>query len=93
MYVNYARIEDFLYLTTNLSLDLSNHICISRYGGIFRGDKVREIIFLTVLITIFSGQTLFGGGGGGAAGPLSISVLLHMSLPLEILLNYLIPLV
>ena len=26
------------------------------------------------------------GGGGGAAGPLDISVQLHMSLPLEILL-------
>ena len=70
MYVNYARIEDFLYLTTNLSLDLSNHICIARYGGIFRGDKVRSYIPYCFDNIIYSGQTLFGGGGGGQPDPL-----------------------
>ncbi len=40
VYVNYGTINDFLYLTQNLSLDLSNHICMVRYGQIFRGDKV-----------------------------------------------------
>ena len=44
MYVNYGRIDDFLYLTngTFLKLDLSKYICIARYGGLFRGDKVIE---------------------------------------------------
>ncbi len=40
VYVNYGTINDFLYLTQNLSMDLSNHICMARYGQIFRGDKV-----------------------------------------------------
>ena len=40
VYVNYGRIKDFLFLTNNLSLDLTGHICIARYGEIFRGDKV-----------------------------------------------------
>ena len=39
VYVNYATIDDFLYLTTNLSLNLTGHICIARYGAIYRGDK------------------------------------------------------
>lgn len=39
VYVNYATIDDFLFLTTNLSLNLTGRICISRYGGIYRGDK------------------------------------------------------
>ena len=62
MYVNYGRIDDFLYLTngTFLKLNLSKYICIARYGGIFRGDKVIE----------WSGKILCyvnvtGGGGGG----------------------------
>ena len=38
-YVNYATIDDFLYLTTNLSLNLTGRICIARYGAIYRGDK------------------------------------------------------
>ena len=40
VYVNYAEVNDFLYLTTNLSLNLTGHICIARYGAIYRGDKV-----------------------------------------------------
>ena len=46
MYVNYGRIDDFLYLTngTFLKLDLSKYICIARYGGIYRGDKVKELL-------------------------------------------------
>ena len=39
VYVNYATIDDFLYLTTNLSLNLTGRICIARYGAIYRGDK------------------------------------------------------
>lgn len=46
VYVNYARLVDFQYVTnsTGLALNLSSHdiICIARYGQIFRGDKVRE---------------------------------------------------
>ncbi len=44
MYVNYGRIQDFMYLTngTVLKLDLSKYICIARYGAIFRGDKVSK---------------------------------------------------
>ncbi|KAL5481828.1 hypothetical protein EMCRGX_G022079 [Ephydatia muelleri] len=39
VYVNYATIDDFLYLNTNLSLNLTGRICIARYGAIYRGDK------------------------------------------------------
>ena len=39
VYVNYATIDDFLYLTTNLSCNLTNRVCIARYGNVFRGDK------------------------------------------------------
>ena len=44
MYVNYGRISDFQYLVYNLSLNLTGHVCIARYGQIFRGDKVSSII-------------------------------------------------
>lgn len=40
MYVNYGTIDDFLYLTENLSLSLNERVCIARYGNIYRGDKV-----------------------------------------------------
>ena len=40
MYVNYGTIDDFLYLTENLSLSLNERVCIARYGHIYRGDKV-----------------------------------------------------
>lgn len=40
VYVNYGRLEDFLYLNRTLNLSLEGHICIARYGEIFRGDKV-----------------------------------------------------
>uniref|UniRef100_A0A1X7TGC5 Peptidase M28 domain-containing protein n=1 Tax=Amphimedon queenslandica TaxID=400682 RepID=A0A1X7TGC5_AMPQE len=39
VYVNYGRISDFQYLVYNLSLNLTGHVCIARYGQIFRGDK------------------------------------------------------
>jgi len=44
VYVNYGTIDDFLYLTENLSLVLDGYICIARYGNIFRGDKVNELL-------------------------------------------------
>lgn len=40
VYVNYGRIEDFLYLRDNLSINLNGSMCMARYGAIFRGDKV-----------------------------------------------------
>jgi len=40
VYVNFGRLEDFEYVVSNLSIDLSSSICIARYGAIFRGDKV-----------------------------------------------------
>ena len=40
VYVNYGTIDDFLYLTENLSLSLNERICIARYGRNYRGDKV-----------------------------------------------------
>ena len=40
VYVNYGRIEDFLYLQDNLSISLNGSVCMARYGAIFRGDKV-----------------------------------------------------
>ncbi|XP_070577802.1 N-acetylated-alpha-linked acidic dipeptidase 2-like [Ptychodera flava] len=39
VYVNYARLEDFLYLERNLSVNITGKIVISRYGKIYRGDK------------------------------------------------------
>uniref|UniRef100_A0A0B7B352 Aminopeptidase NAALADL1 n=1 Tax=Arion vulgaris TaxID=1028688 RepID=A0A0B7B352_9EUPU len=42
VYVNYGTLEDFEYLTKNLSLDLSGKIVIIRYGKIFRGNKVNN---------------------------------------------------
>lgn len=44
VYVNYGRLRDFEYVTTNSSgpqLDLSQYICIVRYGQIFRGHMAR----------------------------------------------------
>ena len=44
VYVNYGRLRDFEYITTNSSgpqLDLSQYICIVRYGQIFRGHMAR----------------------------------------------------
>ncbi|XP_068107993.1 putative N-acetylated-alpha-linked acidic dipeptidase [Hyperolius riggenbachi] len=40
VYVNYATVEDFYYLTRNLSLNLTGTVAIARYGKIYRGDKV-----------------------------------------------------
>ncbi|XP_075049255.1 putative N-acetylated-alpha-linked acidic dipeptidase [Mixophyes fleayi] len=41
VYVNYATVEDFHYLTRNLSMNLNGTVAIARYGKIFRGDKVK----------------------------------------------------
>ena len=40
IYVNYARIEDFMYLTET-DMTVEGNICIARYGMIFRGNKAR----------------------------------------------------
>ncbi|XP_063803909.1 putative N-acetylated-alpha-linked acidic dipeptidase isoform X2 [Pseudophryne corroboree] len=42
VYVNYGTVEDFHYLTRNLSLNLTGTVAIARYGKIFRGDKVKH---------------------------------------------------
>ncbi|XP_025076798.1 glutamate carboxypeptidase 2-like isoform X2 [Pomacea canaliculata] len=42
VYVNYGTVEDFMYVTTNLSFNLTGTIVIARYGKIFRGDKVEN---------------------------------------------------
>ncbi|XP_039248449.1 putative N-acetylated-alpha-linked acidic dipeptidase [Styela clava] len=39
VYVNYARVDDFIELTRDLGVDPAGHVCISRYGRIFRGSK------------------------------------------------------
>ena len=39
-YVNYGRLEDFLYVNRTLNISLEGRICIVRYGQIYRGDKV-----------------------------------------------------
>ena len=38
--MNYGRISDFQHLVYNLSLNLTGHVCIVRYGKIYRGNKV-----------------------------------------------------
>jgi len=40
MYVNYARVEDFMFLEEN-NINVRGNICIARYGLIFRGNKAR----------------------------------------------------
>lgn len=40
VYVNYGRIEDFVELAENYSINVTGRIVIARYGSIFRGDKV-----------------------------------------------------
>ncbi|KAM8920874.1 putative N-acetylated-alpha-linked acidic dipeptidase [Pelodytes ibericus] len=42
VYVNYGAVEDFHYLTRNLSMNLTGTVAIARYGSIFRGDKVKN---------------------------------------------------
>ncbi|XP_064617073.1 LOW QUALITY PROTEIN: N-acetylated-alpha-linked acidic dipeptidase 2-like [Liolophura sinensis] len=42
IYVNYGRIEDFLFLRDNLSVDFTNTLVIARYGRVFRGDKLKN---------------------------------------------------
>ncbi|KAM9294419.1 putative N-acetylated-alpha-linked acidic dipeptidase [Gastrophryne carolinensis] len=42
VYVNYGTVEDFHYLTRNLSINLTGTVAIVRYGKIFRGDKVKN---------------------------------------------------
>lgn len=39
VYVNYGRVEDFIELTRDLGVDPAGHVCIARYGRIFRGSK------------------------------------------------------
>ena len=43
VFVNYGRIEDFLYLK-KIGVQLTGKICIAKYGKIFRGDKVNILI-------------------------------------------------
>ncbi|XP_053398009.1 N-acetylated-alpha-linked acidic dipeptidase 2-like [Mercenaria mercenaria] len=40
VYVNYGRVEDYIYLEQNKSINVSGKIVFARYGKIFRGDKV-----------------------------------------------------
>ncbi|KAM4013380.1 putative N-acetylated-alpha-linked acidic dipeptidase [Anomaloglossus baeobatrachus] len=42
VYVNYGTVEDFQYLTRNLSMNLTGTVAIARYGKIFRGHKVKN---------------------------------------------------
>lgn len=41
VYVNYGRAEDFQALA-NAGIDVRGHICVARYGKIFRGKKVKH---------------------------------------------------
>ena len=41
VYVNYGRLEDFIWLSETKHLNISGHICIAKYGKNNRGDKVR----------------------------------------------------
>ena len=56
VYVNYGTINDFLYLTENLSLSLDGRICIARYGHNYRGDKVCHFLMGTVSVTFSVGS-------------------------------------
>lgn len=41
VYVNYGRVEDYQFLQNNKSINVTGKIVFSRYGEIYRGDKVR----------------------------------------------------
>jgi len=41
IYVNYGRYEDFELLVSK-GIVFNNSVCIVRYGGIFRGNKVKN---------------------------------------------------
>lgn len=49
VYANYGRREDFDFLKSR-KIDVRGQIVIARYGGVFRGNIVREC-FLILKIT------------------------------------------
>lgn len=42
VYCNFGRVEDFRLLIEEAHIDLENRICIIRYGGMFRANKVQN---------------------------------------------------
>ena len=40
VFVNYGRIEDFIWITETQGININGSICIVKYGKINRGDKV-----------------------------------------------------
>lgn len=45
MYVNYGRTEDFFRLEREMGINVTEKIVIVRYGKIFRGNKVRKLLY------------------------------------------------
>lgn len=39
-YVNNCDLKDFLFITNNSSINLTDKIVLCKYGGLFRGNKV-----------------------------------------------------
>ncbi len=48
VYVNYGRVEDLRELE-DMGVSVQGHICIARYGKIFRGNKVNLSVCTTCL--------------------------------------------
>lgn len=45
VYVNYGRTEDFFQLEREMGINVTEKIVIVRYGKIFRGNKVRKLLY------------------------------------------------
>jgi len=52
VYVNFAQIEDFMFLNRTLQIETRGKICIGKYGRIFRGDKGR-IVSVDLALNMF----------------------------------------
>ena len=49
-------IDNFIYITKTLSINITGYICIARYGSIYRGDKVRIMLSTLISTTIIVGK-------------------------------------
>lgn len=60
VYVNYGRTEDFFKLEREMGINCTGKIVIARYGKIFRGNKVRVVLYFSLC----GSDTAHGRAGG-----------------------------
>lgn len=58
MYVNYGRTEDFFQLERQMGINVTGKIVIARYGKIFRGNKVREVLVKVKALLSVAGKRI-----------------------------------